>query len=69
MIRTQRDALLAAQRQKDELTALIVHDLKNPLSSILSNVQYVLGRGAAAGDERDVAGGRDARVASRWCGW
>src|SRR5580704_18453719 len=36
VIRTQRDALLAAQRQKDELTALIVHDLKNPLSSILS---------------------------------
>ena len=44
VIRTQRDALLAAHRQKDELTALIVHDLKNPLSSILSNAQYVLGR-------------------------
>ncbi|HXJ21305.1 MAG TPA: hybrid sensor histidine kinase/response regulator [Polyangia bacterium] len=43
VIRTQRDALLAAQRQKDELTALIVHDLKNPLSSILSNTQFVLG--------------------------
>jgi signal transduction histidine kinase len=43
VIRTQRDALLSAQRQKDELTALIVHDLKNPLSSILSNTQFVLG--------------------------
>ena len=53
MIRSQRDALLAAQRQKDELTALIVHDLKNPLSSILSNVQYVQGAGHAAGDERE----------------
>jgi two-component system, sensor histidine kinase and response regulator len=53
VIRTQRDALLAAQRQKDELTALIVHDLKNPLSSILSNVQYVQGRAVLPADERD----------------
>ncbi len=53
VIRSQRDALLAAQRQKDELTALIVHDLKNPLSSILSNTQFVLGRGIPVGDVRD----------------
>ncbi|HSY40612.1 MAG TPA: hybrid sensor histidine kinase/response regulator [Polyangia bacterium] len=53
VIRTQRDALLAAQRQKDELTALIVHDLKNPLSSILSNVQYVQSRATLPVDERE----------------
>jgi two-component system sensor histidine kinase/response regulator len=53
VIRTQRDALLAAQRQKDELTALIVHDLKNPLSSILSNVQYVQSRAVLPVDERE----------------
>lgn len=53
VIRTQRDALLEAQRQKEELTALIVHDLKNPLSSILSNTQFVLGRGVPAGDVRE----------------
>jgi signal transduction histidine kinase len=53
VIRSQRDALLEAQRQKDELTALIVHDLKNPLSSILSNTQYVLGRGVPAGEMRE----------------
>ncbi|HET6282228.1 MAG TPA: response regulator [Polyangia bacterium] len=41
VIRTQRDALLEAHRQKEELAALIVHDLKNPLSSILSNVQFL----------------------------
>lgn len=41
VIRTQRDALLQAHRQKEELAALIVHDLKNPLSSILSNVQFI----------------------------
>jgi signal transduction histidine kinase len=44
VIRSQHDALLGANRQKEELTALIVHDLKNPLSSILSNAQYVLSR-------------------------
>jgi signal transduction histidine kinase len=53
IIRTQRDALLAAHRQKEELTALIVHDLKNPLSSILSNAQYVLGRQYLGAEERD----------------
>jgi two-component system sensor histidine kinase/response regulator len=53
VIRSQRNALLAAQREKEELTTLIVHDLKNPLSSILSNVQFVLGRPATGGDERD----------------
>ncbi len=53
VIRSQRDALLTAQRSKEELMALIVHDLKNPLSSILSNAQYVLGRGVLAGDDRD----------------
>jgi two-component system, sensor histidine kinase and response regulator len=50
---TQRDALLVAQQQKDELTALIIHDLKNPLSSILSNVQYVQSRATLPEDERD----------------
>jgi two-component system, sensor histidine kinase and response regulator len=53
VIRSQRDALLASQRQKDELTALIVHDLKNPLSSILSNVQYVQSRTTLPVDERE----------------
>lgn len=53
IIRSQRDALLEAHRQKDELTALIVHDLKNPLSSILSNTQFVLGRGVPPGDMRE----------------
>jgi signal transduction histidine kinase len=53
VIRSQRDALLAAQREKEELTALIVHDLKNPLSSILSNAHYVLGRDTLDGDDRE----------------
>jgi two-component system, sensor histidine kinase and response regulator len=56
VIRSQRDALLAANRQKEELTALIVHDLKNPLSSILSNAKYVLGRQELGAEERDSLG-------------
>jgi len=53
VISRQRDALVEAQRQKEELTALIVHDLKNPLSSILSNVQFALGQGGLGGEERE----------------
>jgi signal transduction histidine kinase len=53
VISSQRDALVEAQRQKEELTALIIHDLKNPLSSILSNVQFALGQDTMGADERD----------------
>jgi two-component system sensor histidine kinase/response regulator len=53
VISRQRDALIEAQRQKEDLTALIIHDLKNPLSSILSNVQYALGQEILGADERD----------------
>jgi len=53
VISSQRDALVEAQRQKEELTALIIHDLKNPLSSILSNVQFALGQQSLGTDERD----------------
>jgi signal transduction histidine kinase len=53
VISSQRDALIEAQRQKEELTALIIHDLKNPLSSILSNVQFSLGQEGLGADERD----------------
>jgi signal transduction histidine kinase len=53
VISEQRDALVEAQQQKEELTALIVHDLKNPLSSILSNVQYALSQQGLGAEERD----------------
>ena len=53
VISQQRDALVEAQRQKEELTALIVHDLKNPLSSILSNVQFALSQEGLGGEERE----------------
>jgi signal transduction histidine kinase len=53
VISRQRDALVEAQQQKEELTALIIHDLKNPLSSILSNVQFALGQTGMGPEERD----------------
>jgi signal transduction histidine kinase len=53
VISSQRDALVEAQCQKEELTALIIHDLKNPLSSILSNVQFALGQQDFGPDERE----------------
>jgi two-component system sensor histidine kinase/response regulator len=63
VIRAQRDALIEAERQKNELATLIVHDLKNPLSSILSNVQFL----AASRDipERDRGSLIDVLRASR----
>jgi signal transduction histidine kinase len=53
VIGAQRDALLKAHRQKEELAALIVHDLKNPLSSILSNVQFLSRSNQLAPLDRD----------------
>lgn len=39
---TQRDALARAQAQKAELTALVVHDLKNPISTLISYCYLML---------------------------
>ena len=53
LIRSQRDALLQAQRQKEELSALVVHDLKSPLTAILCNIQYLVTKAKLADDDRD----------------
>ena len=53
VIREQRDMLLTAQRHTAELTQLVVHDLKNPLSAILSNAQYISTE--TGGEGRDAA--------------
>ena len=42
LIRTQRDALLVTQRMKEEYTGFVVHDLKSPLTGILSNAEWVV---------------------------
>jgi signal transduction histidine kinase len=53
LIRSQRDALLQAQRQKEELSALVVHDLKNPLTGILVNARYLQADPAFTGDTHE----------------
>jgi len=44
--------LVALQRAKDDLTYMIVHDLKNPLSSIQLNLQLLLRRSRKTLSER-----------------
>jgi two-component system, sensor histidine kinase and response regulator len=41
LIRSQRDALVHAQRQREELTALLIHDLKNPLAAIEMTAKFL----------------------------
>jgi DNA-binding response OmpR family regulator len=41
VIRAQRDSLAILQKQKDALTSLVIHDLKNPLGTILFNAEYL----------------------------
>jgi len=53
LIRSQRDALLHAQRQKEELSALVVHDLKNPLTGILVNARFLITEPSIQGDPRE----------------
>jgi K+-sensing histidine kinase KdpD len=52
LIRSQRDAILHIQRQKDECIALVVHDLKNPLTGNLANAQYLLGEDGHSDEAR-----------------
>lgn len=53
LIRSQRDALLQAQRQKEELSALVVHDLKSPLTAILFNVEYLVNEAKLSDEDRE----------------
>lgn len=41
LLMEQRDALLKLQQQKEELTEIVVHDLKNPLAAIASNAAFL----------------------------
>lgn len=41
LLMEQRDALLRVQRQKEELTEIVVHDLKNPLAAIAANAAFL----------------------------
>jgi two-component system sensor histidine kinase/response regulator len=56
--------LVELQRFREELSSMIVHDLKNPLSVIMSNIDYVLESGAGDEAERNEAL-HDSRAATR----
>jgi signal transduction histidine kinase len=55
LLTEQRDALLRLQRQKEELTEIVVHDLKNPLAAIASNAAYLSMATEMTEDVRDCA--------------
>jgi signal transduction histidine kinase len=52
----KHDALLRAERQKEELTALLVHDLKGPAAAIMMAAQSRLKRVTLAEIERELWG-------------
>lgn len=41
LARVQVAELLQVQRQRDQTLSLLVHDMKNPLSGVISNVEYL----------------------------
>lgn len=57
LLRAQRDALVRTQHQKEELTEVIVHDLKNPLAAIVSNATFLTGVKDLSIDARESADG------------
>lgn len=57
--------LVELQRFREELSMLIVHDLKNPLSVIMSNIDYVLESEDAADEAERREALHDTRAATR----
>ncbi|WP_437629963.1 hybrid sensor histidine kinase/response regulator [Sorangium sp. So ce854] len=55
LVRQQRDALMRLQLQKEQLTAFVVHDLKNPVSSMDLHAQFLLRDRALPEQARDSA--------------
>ncbi|WP_437658680.1 hybrid sensor histidine kinase/response regulator [Sorangium sp. So ce1182] len=55
LVKQQRDALMRLQLQKEQLTAFVVHDLKNPVSSMDLHAQYLLRDRALPEAARDSA--------------
>lgn len=53
LLMEQRDALIRLQRQKEELTEIVVHDLKNPLAAIASNAAFLTAAREMNDDVRD----------------
>jgi two-component system sensor histidine kinase/response regulator len=60
-LRTRNHELLELQHFRDEMSALLVHDLKNPISIVLSNVEFVSKSPRLNDEEREAID--DARIA------
>jgi len=54
-LRRANHELVRLERQKRELTELVVHDLKNPIASILPNAKYLARAKNISPDERSAA--------------
>lgn len=55
LIRSQREALFVAQRQKEDTITYIVHDLQNPLASVLANTEFLIGQESLPVDLREAS--------------
>jgi signal transduction histidine kinase len=55
LLKQERDALMRAHRQNEELMELVVHDLKNPLAAITANASFITSARTFDGDVRDAA--------------
>jgi two-component system, sensor histidine kinase and response regulator len=53
LVRAQNSALLRMQEERRHLNAMIVHDLKGPLSVLLSNVRFALDEAGLSTDARE----------------
>lgn len=62
-LRSERDRLVRSQRLRDETVALIVHDMKNPLSGVISNAEYLITTSGMNPDQSECA--HDILVAAR----
>ncbi len=55
LIRSQHDAVIWAQQRKEELINLVVHDLKNPIASILANAHFLVREPNLSDDAREAS--------------
>jgi signal transduction histidine kinase len=51
LLRIQMDELLQIGRQREQTLALLIHDMKNPLSGVISNTEYLR---SAIGEDANV---------------
>jgi signal transduction histidine kinase len=54
-LRSQRDELLRQQRRREETTALLVHDMKNPLAGVISNAEFLMSAPELDAEQRECA--------------